>query len=302
MGAAPVEFSSMSLNLDNKFVRLSIEKSLRDLPALPGIVARVLKETESPDASAQSVEKLLSSDQALASKVLRVVNSAYYGLSGHVTSLSQAIMILGLSQVRNLVLSVSAVSLMKPRTPRQQEMLKRFWLHAFGTAAATQLIAQEKRMKVNDSEALFLGGLLHDIGRLFLYSMFTQTYDQVLKYAADKQIPVLDAERRMLGLTHSDIGATMANAWKLPQALVDLIEKHEGPFESPCDQTIFAVHAGDRLTQHLYYEDESIPSLPVDPVVEEWLSFDQEQLDELRAKTDRKLDEASALFGLLSAA
>src|SRR4051812_44649147 len=104
--------SHMSLNLDNKFVRLSIEKSLRDLPALPGIVARVLQETEDPDASAHGIEKLLSSDQALASKVLRVVNSAYYGLSGQITSLSQAIMILGIPQVRNLVLSVSAVSVM----------------------------------------------------------------------------------------------------------------------------------------------------------------------------------------------
>src|SRR4051794_10645537 len=197
----------MSLNLDNKFVRLSIEKSLRDLPALPGIVSQVLKETENPECSAQSIEKLLSSDQALASKVLRVVNSAYYGLSGQITSLSQAIMILGMPQVRNLVLSVSAISTMKPKTPRQQETLKLFWLHAFGTAAATQLIAQQKRMRVNDTEGLFLGGLLHDVGKLFLYSMFTQTYDQVLKYAQEKEIPVTEAEVKLLGLSHSEIGA-----------------------------------------------------------------------------------------------
>lgn len=291
----------MSLNLDNKFVRLSIEKSLRDLPALPGIVARVLKETENQDVSAHSIERLLSSDQALASKVLRVVNSAYYGLSGQITSLSQAIMILGMPQVRNLVLSVSAISTMKPKTPRQQETLKLFWLHAFGTAAATQLIAQQKRMKVNDMETLFLGGLLHDIGRLFLYSMFTQTYDQVLKYAEDKQISATEAEEKLLGLNHSQIGAAMAVAWKLPASLTDLIARHEGPFEADDDPTLFAVHAGDVLTGHLYYSTENIVQLPIDPIAQEWLGFDEEEFAELKQQTERKIEEASALFGLLAA-
>lgn len=291
----------MSLNLDNKFVRLSIEKSLRDLPALPGIVARVLKETENQEVSAHNIEKLLSSDQALASKVLRVVNSAYYGLSGQITSLSQAIMILGMPQVRNLVLSVSAISTMKPKTPRQHETLKLFWLHAFGTAAATQLIAQQKRMKVNDTEALFLGGLLHDIGKLFLYSMFTQTYDQVIKYAQDKQIPVTEAENKLLGIDHSQIGAAMAAAWKLPQALNDLISKHEGPFELTDDPTIFAVHVGDNLTQNLYYTTENIVPVDINPVVKQWLDYSEEELEELRGQTARKIDEASALFGLLAA-
>ncbi len=297
-----LEFFCMSLNLDNKFVRLSIEKSLRDLPALPDIVARVLKETESPDASAQSVEKLLSSDQALASKVLRVVNSAFYGLSGQITSLSQAIMILGMPQVRNLVLSVSAISAMKPKTARQQETLKFFWLHAFGTAAATQIIANQKKMRVNDTEALFLGGLLHDIGRLFLYSMFTQTYDQVLKYAEDKKVSALEAEDKLLGLNHSQIGATMATMWKLPESLIELIAKHEGPFVTIDEPTLFAVHAGDNMTQHLYFGSDSTMMTPMDPIALEWLDMDESELEDLRTKTMRKVDEASALFGLLTAA
>lgn len=293
---------AMSLNLNNKFVRLSIEKSIRDLPALPGIVARVLEETEDPNGSAQSVEKLLSSDQALASKVLRVVNSAYYGLSGQITSLSQAIMILGMTQVRNLVLSVSALSVLKPRTPRQQEILKLFWLHAFGTAAATQLIAQQKRMRVNDCEALFLGGLLHDVGKLFLYSMFTQTYDQVIKYAQEKQIPVLEAESKMLGLTHGDIGATMAAAWKLPESLGHIIARHEGPFEEGDDPALFAVHIGDRVTQHLYFgQDPFVPAV-IEPLAEEWLDMTPEELESVKVATEKRLEDAAALFGLLEAA
>lgn len=291
----------MSLNLDSKFVRLSIEKSLRDLPALPGVVARVLQETANPETSAHAVEKLLRSDQALASKVLRVVNSAYYGLSGQVTSLSQAIMILGMPQVRNLVLSVSAINTMKPKTPRQHETLKLFWLHAFGTAAATQIIAQRKRMRVNDAEALFLGGLLHDIGKLFLYSMFTQTYDQVLKYAHDKQISACEAELKMLGMTHSHIGSTMARSWNLPESMATLIEEHEGPFEGNEDPTVYAVHIGDSVTKHLYYSSDNIVVRPIDPVAHEWLAFTTEELDALGSETTKKIEEASSLFGLLAA-
>lgn len=292
----------MSLDLNNKFVKLSIEKSLRDLPALPGVVSRILEETNDPNSSAQTIEKLLSSDQALASKVLRVVNSAYYGLSGQVTSLSQAIMILGMLQIRNLVLSVSAISSIKPKTPRQQEMLKQFWLHSFGTAAATQILAKEKRMKVDDAEALFLGGLLHDIGLLFLYSMFTQTYDQVVRYAEEKQLSRTEAEEKLLGLTHPQIGAAMAAQWNLPETLATLINLHEGPFIEGAEPTVFAVHIGDHLTKRLYDKDGKLPVSELDPIALAWLDYTDEQLQELQEKTDKKIEEASALFGLLSAA
>lgn len=298
MGWSP---ALMSLNLDNQFVRLSIEKSLRDLPALPVIVGRILAETANPECSAHSIERLISSDQALASKVLRVVNSAYYGLSGQITSLNQAVMILGIPQVRNLALSVSAISMMKSKTPRQHETLKLFWLHAFGAAAVTQLIAQRRKMRVDDVEALLLGGLMHDIGRLFLYSMFSQTYDQVLKYAEDRQIPVKEAEERLLGLNHSQIGACMAEAWNLPPFIGTLIEQHEGPFAESDLPTFFAVHIADRLTERLYYTSENIVVAPIDPIAEAWLGFSGEETENLIVQAACKITEASTLFGLLAA-
>lgn len=291
----------MSLSLDNQFVRLSVEKSLRDLPALPAVVTRVLKETENPDVSAQTVEKLLGSDQALASKVLRVVNSAYYGLGGQVTSLSQAIMILGMPQVRNLVLSVSAISTMKPKTARQQETLKLFWLHAFAAAATTQIIAKEKRMNIQDAEVMFLSGLLHDIGKLFLFCMFSQTYDQVLKYAEEKRISTVEAESRLLGITHGEIGGMMSKAWNLPACLHVLIERHEGPISLDDDPTAFVVHAADRLNEHLYFSTEDPTLKPMDELVLNWLAMDADSLDNLRFKVAQQLEEASALFGLLAA-
>lgn len=285
----------------NPFVKTSIEKSVQDLPALPGVVARILKETESPEASAITVERMLSSEQALTSKVLRVVNSAYYGLSGQVTSLSQAVVILGLQQIRNLVLSVSAFSAIKPRTPRQQETMRIFWLHSFGTAAATQLISQRKRFSIQDSETAFVGGLLHDIGRLFLFSNFTQTYDQVLKYAEQKQMQVEKAERRLLGMDHGEVGAQMATHWKLPKPLVKMIGDHETPKEDQLDPLVYALNIADWLTKDLYFEADHIGMVPPPDYVMAWLNFTPEEFDWLRNETQAKIEEAQEMFGLLAA-
>jgi HD-like signal output (HDOD) protein len=291
----------MSGEPDLSFIRKSIEQSLHELPALPSVVTHVLQETENPDATATAIERLICSEQALAAKVLRVVNSAYYGLSGQVTSLSQAVVILGMHQIRNLVLSVSAMSSMQARTPKQAETLRVFWLHSFGTAAATQLIAKRKHFSVRDTETVFVGGLLHDIGRLFLFTNFTRTYEQVLKYAESRDIPIDSAEISLLGMSHGMIGAQMASYWKLPSVLETLIGSHEGPFEDGGDPLLFSIHIGDWITKHLYSDVEIVRSAEAAPEALQWLGFTDKDFEWLRAETELKISEAGHLFGLIAA-
>lgn len=292
----------MTFSVDNRFLRRTIEKALKDLPALPAVVTRILQETEQPDASAASVEKLLASDQALTMKVLRVVNSAYYGLSGQVTSLGQAVVILGMQQVRNLVLSVGAISSLPIKTPRQQETLKQFWLHSFGSAAAAQIIAKEKRQSARDIEIAFLGGLLHDIGRLFLFANFTEIYDNLIAYAAQRQITIEDAELAFLGMTHGQVGEEMAKAWKLPPLLCSLIAHHEGPFTEESTPLEFTVHLADYLTKHLYQLGDTGQAIAPDEHALEWLAMSDEQFQELREVTEIKIEEAVQVFGMMAAA
>jgi len=290
------------MSASNPFVKRSVEKSVQDLPALPAAVTRILKETEDPDTCAQTIERMIGTEPALASKVLRVVNSAYYGLSGQVTSLAQAVVILGLQQVRNLVLSVGAFSTMKPKTPRQNQMMETFWLHSFGTAAATQIISQRKRLTISETETAFVGGLLHDIGRLFLFSNFTQTYDQVIRYAEQKGVPIEVAEKKLLGLSHGEVGLQMAVHWKLPKSLVHIIGGHEGPFEEgEPDPLIYAVQIGDWLTKGLYFEEEGVPYKAPPAFILDWLNMSAEDLELLRNETEAKVEHAKQMFGLLAA-
>ena len=283
----------------NAFLRASIEKSIQELPALPPVVTRILKETESVESCTHKIEQLLLSEQALASKVLRVVNSPYYGLSGRVSSVGQAIVVLGFQQIRNLVLSVCAFSMMKPKSPRQQLTMKQFWQHSFGTAAASRLIAERKSISAADIDLLFLAGLLHDIGRLFLFSNFTQTYDRVLQFAETRSISIEDAERKLLGLDHGAVGSAMAELWNLPKVLVSLIAMHESPPEDPIDPLLYIIHVADWSTKHQYEESPAeLPPLP--DHVSQWLNFTEEDFAWLREETDKCLADAQDCLGLAS--
>ncbi len=284
-----------------QFIERSIQKTLRELPALPNAVLKVVEETNKPEPSALQIERYVSSDQALASKVLRVVNSAYYGLSGQVTSLSQSIMILGMQQVRNLVLSVGAISMFEVKGPRQQEMLRRFWLHAFSTATAAQIIGNARKLDSNAQETVFVGGLLHDVGRLFLFSSFTAAYEQLIKRALASSISVEMAEWGLLGIGHAEVGQAMAEHWRLPQGLIDVIGKHEGPMDGVEDPTVYCVHIADALSKHLYYAGTATTTHVIDPIAEEWLGFQQAQLEGLLQQVSAKTEEAVTLFQQLAA-
>jgi ribosomal protein S4 len=244
---------------------------------------------------------LQADHDGLTAKVLRVVNSAYYGLSGQVTSLAQAVVILGMHQIRNLVLSMSAISQLQPKTAGEHEILRTFWLHSFGTAAATQLIAKRKHFNIRDAETVFVGGLLHDIGRLFLHTNFARTYDQVLKYAETRDVAMEEAENLLLGMSHGDLGALMVEHWKLPAVLSELIGAHEGPFDAHSDPMLFAIHIGDWLTKHLYSDLEILRPAEASEVAVQWLGFSDEDFIWLRAETELKIDEAAGLFGLMAA-
>ena len=286
---------------DNRFLKLTIEKSLRDLPTLPVVVTRVIEETDRPEATAHSVEEVLSTDQALTTKVLRVVNSAYYGLSGQVTSVSQAIVILGMHQVRNLALSVGALSAIQARTPRQQEMLRRFWLHAFGSASASHYIASKRSLPSRDLEIAFVGGLLHDIGRLFLFCNFTEIYDDLMAYAAEQKCSIESAELTFLGMTHAAIGEAMATAWKLPSVLAEVIGRHEGPFGEGEPPSHFCAHLGDHVTKYLYDASHMEGPLTADPIALAWFGGKDNEWDEIREMVDDRVEQATAMFGLMAA-
>lgn len=277
-----------------------IEKALKDLPTLPAVVTRLLEMTSNDTVTTAELEQMIGADQGIATKLLRVVNSSYFGLPRQVSSIGQAVVILGFQQVRNLVLSVGAMSVFSARTPRAREMQRYCWEHAFGAASCARLIAESKRLDPRDQETVFLGGLLHDVGRLFLLSTMTTMYYQVHEKAKSGEIPLAQLEQDTFGIDHAQLGMQLAVAWNFPEQLALLIGRHEGPFGGEAIPLLYCVHAADRVASAVLYNPEEPPAnSTTDPEVLAWMGFNEQRRTWLHEETVVSVEKVAEFIGLL---
>ena len=272
-------------------------RGLHDLPPLSDVVTKTLEATERESTTAAEIERLVSADVALSAKILRVVNSAYYGLAGEVFSLNQAVVVLGMQQIRNLVLSVSVLGLLKSQTPELQATQQRLWMHSFSSAACAQALARMFKFGPRDSEAVSTAGLLHSIGKLYLFSAVTEEYVAFCERAAAAGEPTDAREKEVFGMGHEEIGGLLAEKWHFPETLRDLIAQHEGPFDEDAPSLLLAVHVADRLTSPGY--DGVSEEFDMDPIAEKWLNTAPGARAVVIAEMEAKIAEASELFGVL---
>lgn len=279
-------------------IRTRIAQCIQELPALPVVVSRVLEESQKENVTATTLEKLIGSDQALAAKTLRVVNSAYYGMSKKIDSLSQAVVILGMQQIRNLVLSVSAMGLLSGQTPKQKQAHRNHWMHALATASAALTLARKKRIPSHEQEVAFIAGLLHDIGRLFLFTNFTEAYCAIDERArAGERLEWV--EKQELGLTHSQVGQVLGHVWNFPDRICALMGEHEGPFTEDSNTLGLIVHISHQIADHLLWNPHALEA--IDPVALAWMSDLEEEMFQIKNEVEAKIYAYEMLFGLLAA-
>ncbi|MFH0919281.1 MAG: HDOD domain-containing protein [Fibrobacterota bacterium] len=223
-----------------------------NLPTLPVVVRQIQKLIANPHSSMAQIAQVISRDQAITSRVIRLVNSAYYGLGGRVSSIQQAIVILGLNTVKNLVLGVSIVKTFERHGSASLFDREELWKHSFAVALGAKMMAQ--KAKKPESEDYFISGLLHDIGILVLDQFFHDELVSVVKRALLDKIDYPEAEFQVLGLTHSEIGAALAGKWQIPLFIADTIRFHHRPLlgkpehpDSP--DKIMIVHVADGMAR-----------------------------------------------------
>ncbi len=282
-------------------VRAKLVQGLRDLPALPAVVMEILRETNLPSPSASKVEEWLRKDQTLTVQILRVVNSPYYGLSGQIGTVSQAVMVLGLNQVRNLVLGVGASAALSSKIKGQEDTFKRFWEHAFATATTTQILKQFRKISPKESEVLYVGGLIHDIGRLFLSTQFQESYQDVFKAVETHGISMEEAETQVFGMQHSEVGEALARQWDFPEPLLSIVGQHEGPFSAETAGPVHIVHVADVLNKHFYFPVTKLPEEMISPESWAWFGFDEEKFAKVVQMAEEKVSEASEVFSAIAA-
>lgn len=289
----------MAFAFDRGALRKYVERSLQDLPPLPEIVTKILELSELPTTTATDLERLIASDQAIVSKVLRVVNSAYYGLSAQVSNTAHAIVILGFHQVRNLVLGMVTMSLVKSRVPGLLKLQHSFWRHSFGSAAAAIHIGNRKGISQLERETAHVAALIHDIGQLFLLSHFTDAYRRTIHTALTEGKTLMAAEREVLGIEHTEIGECLCSTWKLPPVLTQTVAHHHGPFTTLPDPITATVHAADHYTSLAGFPAIPTSNEPLSPLVSEWLCFADADTEELKEQIRTKVADAEELFEIL---
>jgi predicted Zn finger-like uncharacterized protein len=219
--------------------RKKVLRKLKDLPPMPQIVFKAREVIADPDAEMAELADLLESDQAIATKVLKLANSAYYGLSGKVSSIRHASSLLGFKALGQLISMVGSASLLGKTLGGYDLDSAGAWRHSLMAASASRIIALKKNPDLEGDA--FSAGLIHDVGKLVLDSYVMDRKDEFERITAGGRNSMLAAEQHLLGLDHAEIGYEVCQHWHIPESISRAIKYHHDPAKSDQDRLSYIV-------------------------------------------------------------
>jgi len=256
--------------------------NVEEFPTLPIIVTKVIEVCENEDSEVDDLAEVISKDQSITARILKLANSAYYGYLRKVNTISKAVTILGFDTIKSLSISASVFDTFKKIKSNYYFDRCQFWIHSIGVAVIARQIA--RHLKIKDIEIAFLNGLLHDIGKLFFESYYIAQYEEVMKEVTVNRCLIREAEIKVLGVSHNEVGGWLTNRWKFPPELVNPIQFHHEIDKCPEEYRYLAsiIQLADNICRiHNIGSggDSLIPEL--DPLVSEVLQIDQNNIDEM---------------------
>jgi putative nucleotidyltransferase with HDIG domain len=232
-------------------------QGIEEIPTIPIISQRVMELSGDKNAVFKDFVEIIEKDQALATKTLRLANSAYYGLLSQVTSLDHAMVILGINEVRSLALGVCVYNFFSESENGAFDRT-RFWKHAVICSQVAKLLGA--RFGLRNDGSLFLSGLVHDIGKVVIDRYFHEEFLQIVEYVSSNKTTFSKAEKELLGTTHYEIAAQLLKQWKFPEEVVTQIQYHHGPWHAKDNGTsssiIYLANVLTKLAGHPSHPDE----------------------------------------------
>lgn len=221
-----------------------------DLPTFSAAALEVMKIADSSTSRAQDIANIVSQDQSMSVRVLRLANSAFYGMSRNVTSLPEAVVVLGMRTVKNLAMVAATYPWMSKPLKGYDLAPMQMWHHAFGTALAAQTLAAKS--KKCDDQLAFTTGLLHDVGKVALSIWIGEKLKAILYYAEREGIPFDEAERKILGYDHAEVGQHLGKNWNLPdEVLLGIRWHHQPDAATPYHPVVDCVHLGSTMAMSM---------------------------------------------------
>ncbi|RSZ57412.1 HDOD domain-containing protein [Massilia atriviolacea] len=238
-----------------------VVKRIRDLPSLSAVVVELLSSMEQEDIDVHVLGGKIALDQSLTAKTLRLANSSFYGMSSKVTTIQQAISVLGFHSIRTLV-TACAVTASFPSNAAGGIDLQAFWRHSVATAVCAKLLALH--LKLNPDTA-FTAGLLHDIGTLVLATRFPDAYAAMLAFRKEHDCYTIEAERAVIGVDHAAAGAALAAYWKFPADMQEAVAGHHQLDAAGKPTLPLLIHAANVIAHALDLSgepDDLVPPMP----------------------------------------
>ncbi|MBT3256776.1 MAG: HDOD domain-containing protein [Deltaproteobacteria bacterium] len=280
-----------------------IYSKIDEIPTLPAVVPKLLGVMERGGANASDIAGTISTDPALSSKILKVANSAYYGFSQEILSLKLAMPLLGRNMVKSLALSIGVIQSLPSHKKSPNFSDKGLWVH--GLAVATLMQELGKRFNNGgNTEHFFITGLLHDIGKVVLNQYFNEFFQEALAEVHNEGIAGLhNAESRLIGFDHGEIGAILLTRWKFPDVISDSIAAHHQTKtpEGTNRRDVAMLRVANALPQELRLGQEGNP---VPPTITRQdlkaLEIGENEIEEMRAYLAGVEDEIYALFDAMA--
>lgn len=268
-----------------------------EISSLPEVTARIVEVVEDPKATARDIHDVVQADPALAAKLLKVVNSAFYGLPSQIASLDRAILMLGLNVVKNLALATSLTRLIKGGNICDQFSTRDLWRHSIAVAVCARQLATRGRALQPDEA--FVAGLVHDMGLIVAQQLFAQPVQQVATQCLEQPQNYCAAEEAVLGADHQAFGATLAVRWKFPPGLRHAIGYHHEPssLQPEFQKITVTTYVADTLCsrgQYGYWL--TAQTQEVDDWMLELLKVSPEDIESIQVGLPDAVDEAEGIF------
>jgi HD-like signal output (HDOD) protein len=237
---------------------------ISSIPTLPLVLDRITKLLQNPQTSADEIGRAVTTDQSLSSKVLKLVNSAFYGFPGSISTITHAVVILGFATIKNIVLTASIFDIFKKSENALGGFnMEKFWLHSIACGAGAKAIA--KFVGSCDKEECFIGGLIHDLGKIILCQNLPKEFEAVMQLTTQKDQLFYESEMALFEASHQEIGGILVENWNLPVSLQGAVKFHHTPAMAGSGVTIAGVvHLADILVRALDLGnggDQKIPAI-----------------------------------------
>lgn len=271
-----------------------------DIATLPEVTLRIIKVVEDPKSTARDLHAIIKYDPPLSAKILKVVNSAFYGLPGQIASVDRAIVLLGLRAVKNIAIATSVTRLFKGVRPVTGFDPKELWRHSMAVGVTSRLIYQ--KVDKMFAEEAFLAGLIHDIGIIVAFQAFADRFSDLMARVRDEGMTWCQAEADIFGVDHQALGVGLATKWKFPMGLRAAIGYHHHPQRVADEhrQMTSVVHLADMIAcvdkkgfTLTVREDEAV----ITPELMETIGLKEDDLTTIRADLDDAMASAEESLG-----